>query len=255
MNKLFSVFFILILLGHCQIGFGQKNAPPIRIAAASDLKYALDSIVAVYQKQHAATIQPIYGSSGKLYEQILNGAPFDIYLSADIRYPEELSEKGHTASEVYPYGVGRLVLWSKRINTGERGMQALKDPAVKKIAIANPRHAPYGQRAKETLIHYGLFEGLEKRLVFGENISQAAQFVTTGAADMGIIALSLALSPAMQRYTSSYYLIPEDSHVPLIQGGIITKYGAGKNPVNLFFEFLKSETAVAILRAYGFTSP
>lgn len=255
MKTLFSLLFFFISFTLTQPTFGQGNTGPIRVAAASDLKFALDSIIAVFQKQHAATIQPIYGSSGKLFEQILNGAPFDIYLSADIRYPEELSEKGHVSSEVYPYGVGRLVLWSRKINTEEKGIQALNDPGVKKIAIANPRHAPYGQRAQEALKHYNLFEKLEKQLVFGENISQTAQFVTTGAADIGIIALSLALSPAMKRYTSSYYLIPETSHQPLIQGGVVTNYGSGKNPVNLFFEFLKSETSVAILQQYGFTKP
>lgn len=255
MKTLFSLLFFFISFTLTQPTFGQGNTGPIRVAAASDLKFALDSIIAVFQKQHAATIQPIYGSSGKLFEQILNGAPFDIYLSADIRYPEELSEKGHAASKVYPYGVGRLVLWSRKINTEEMGIQALNDPGVKKIAIANPRHAPYGQRAQEALKHYNLFEKLEKQLVFGENISQTAQFVTTGAADIGIIALSLALSPAMKRYTSSYYLIPETSHQPLIQGGVVTNYGSGKNPVNLFFEFLKSETSVAILQQYGFTKP
>ena len=255
MKKLFAISLLSISFTLTQPTFGQGKESPIRIAAASDLKFALDSIISVFQQQNAATIQPIYGSSGKLFEQILNGAPFDIYLSADIRYPEELSEKGHAASEVYPYGVGRLVLWSRKINTGEKGIQALNDPSIKKIAIANPRHAPYGQRAQETLMHYNLFETIEKQLVFGENISQTAQFVTTGAADIGIIALSLALSPTMNRYTSSYYLIPETSHQPLIQGGVITKFGSGKNPVNLFFEFLKSETSVAILQEYGFTKP
>jgi len=253
MNKLYTVCILLSLFS--QTSFGQKNAAPIRIAAASDLKFALDSVISVFQLRHAATIQPIYGSSGKLFEQILNGAPFDIYLSADILYPEEISKKGQAASEVYPYAVGRLVLWSRKINTEERGIQAMTDSGVKKIAIANPRHAPYGQRAQEVLIHYGLFEGIERQLVFGENISQTAQFVTTGAADIGIIALSLALSPAMKRYTNSYYLIPEESHQPLIQGGVITKYGSGKNQVKLFFEFLKSETSVAILQEYGFTKP
>lgn len=255
MKTLLSILFVAISFTLAQPTFGQGKQAPIRIAAASDLKFALDSIIAVFQQQNTATVQPIYGSSGKLFEQILNGAPFDIYLSADIRYPEELSQKGHAASEVYPYGVGRLVLWSRKINTGEKGIQALNDPSIKKIAIANPRHAPYGQRAQEALIHYNLFEPIEKQLVFGENISQTAQFVTTGAADIGIIALSLVLSPAMQHYTSSYYVIPEESHEPLIQGGVITKYGSGKNPVNLFFEFLKSETSVAILREYGFTKP
>nr|MBI1229057.1 molybdate ABC transporter substrate-binding protein [Cytophagales bacterium] len=251
MYILFSVLLGLI----CQPGYGQDDSVPIRIAAASDLKFALDSVIIVFQQRYPLKVQPIYGSSGKLFEQILNGAPFDIYLSADIRYPEELSSKGQTSSEVFSYGVGRLVLWSRKIDTKERGMNALADPAIKKIAIANPRHAPYGQRAQEALSHYGLYEKLTQQLVLGENISQTAQFVTSGAADIGIIALSLALSPAMMRYASSYYLIPENSHQPLIQGGVITKYGSGKSTVNLFVDFLKSETSVAILRKYGFTKP
>jgi len=250
----YSLFFVSLCV-LCQPGYGQGKSVPIRIAAASDLKFALDSVIIVFQQRHPLKVQPIYGSSGKLFEQILNGAPFDIYLSADIRYPQELNSKGQTASEVFSYGVGRLVLWSRKIDTKDRGMDALADPAIKKIATANPRHAPYGQRAQEALSHYGLYEKLTEQLVFGENISQTAQFVTSGAADIGIIALSLALSPAMTRYASSYYLIPENSHQPLIQGGVITKYGSGKHPVNLFVDFLKSETSVAILQKYGFTKP
>src|SRR6478735_4404950 len=125
----------------------------ILIAAASDLKFALDSMVTVFKKSNSGTVDVTYGSSGKLSEQISNGAPFDIFFSADINYPKQLKEKGLTASEVYLYGIGRIVLWSKKIDPNKDGMKTLLSPSIKKVAIANPEHAPYGQRAEEALTY------------------------------------------------------------------------------------------------------
>lgn len=125
----------------------------------------------------------------------------------------------------------------------------------KKVAIANPDHAPYGKRAVESLVYYGLKASLDPLLVKGENISQAAQFVATGAADVGIIALSLALSPTMKKYQNSYYLIPEASHSPLVQGAVVTSHGGDSPESYAFMEFLKSEKALGILRYFGFSQP
>jgi len=225
----------------------------ILIAAASDLKFALDSIAMVFKKNNPVAVRITYGSSGKLYEQISNGAPFDIFFSADIVYPTQLKDKGLGYSDIYAYGVGRIVLWSSRVDPRHDEMMALLLPSVKKIAIANPAHAPYGKRAEESLTYYKLMERVEQKLVFGENISQTAQFVTTGAADMGIVALSLALSPAMKKLNGNYYLIPEISHQPLVQGCIITRHGAENQYARAFYEFVKSKEAVAILHHFGFT--
>jgi molybdate transport system substrate-binding protein len=148
-----------------------------------------------------------------------------------------------------------MVIWSKRIDPRKTGMKSLLDPGAKKVAIANPLHAPYGKRAVESLEHYKMTEELKSKLVYGENISQTAQFVSTGAADIGIIALSIALSPNMKRENGKYFLIPEDSHQPLIQGAVITLHGRENKLAAAFFEFIKSDEAAKILSHYGFSNP
>ncbi len=254
MKRIKVIVFSVLVFGVFSGAFAQ-NSERILIGAASDLKFALDSILVIFNRANQQSVQVTYGSSGKLYEQISNGAPFDLYFSADITYPRLLKEKGFAASEVYPYGIGRLVLWSKRIDPNVSGMESLRSSALKKIAIANPDHAPYGKRAMEALNHYGLETSVQGKLVLGENISQTAQFVTSGAADIGVIALSLALSPTMNRMGGKYFLIPEESHQSLLQGAIITRK-AGKNALaKSFFDFVKGEQATAILAYFGFTKP
>src|SRR5690349_5099934 len=241
-------FILFTAILHAQQG-------KILIGAASDLKFALDSIVTVFNKSNPATADVTYGSSGKLFEQISNGAPFDIFFSAVINYPKQLQEKGLTVSEVYAYGVGRIVIWSKKIDPNKDGMKSLLSPSIKKIAIANPAHAPYGKRAEEALNYYKVSESVKEKLVYGENISQTAQFITTGAADIGIVALSLAVSPTMKKEGGKYYLIPETSHNRLEQGAVVTKHGKENEVANAFMEFVKSNTATAILSYFEFTKP
>jgi molybdate transport system substrate-binding protein len=249
-----ALFVVVFSLSGMSQSWAQREKP-ILVAAASDLKFALDSLIAAYSSEHSASIEPIYGSSGKLYEQVSNGAPFHLYMSADIRYPELLAENGFAASAIYRYGVGRLVLWSKRRDLDRLGMDAFKQSWVKKIAIANPDHAPYGKRAVETLTYYQLYGDLRDKMVLGENISQAAQFASSGAADLGLIALSLAVAPAMKKFNRSHYLIPEESHSPLIQGAVITRYGADSDIAAAFMAYLQTEKAIAIFREFGFSQP
>ena len=226
----------------------------ILVAAASDLKFALDSVVSVYQQHNPSVkIQVTYGSSGKFFEQIQHGAPFDMYFSADKGYPQKLHEKGFTASEVRIYGIGRIVLWSKRLDPNKAKMNSLSDNRIKKIAIANPEHAPYGERAKESMLYYGIFDKVSSKLVYGENISQTAQFVQLGAADLGIVALSLALSPNMKKSGGMYYVIPEESHPPLEQGYVILEKGKNKQAVVQFYNFIASVEAIQILKRFGFS--
>ena len=227
----------------------------ILIAAASDLKFALDSVITAFKKTNPGKVDVTYGSSGKLFEQISNGAPFDVFFSADINYPKQLREKGLTTSEVYAYGVGRIVIWSKKIDPNKDEIKSLLAPSIRKIAIANPIHAPYGKRAEEALNYYKVYESVKGKLVYGENISQTAQFVTTGAADIGIVALSLALSPTMKKEGGKYYLIPETSHNRLEQGAVITRHGKGNALAITFMEFIKSNTANTILSHFGFGKP
>lgn len=233
----------------------QQSTGRILIAAASDLKFALDSVAAVFKTNNPVTIDITYGSSGKLYEQISNGAPFDLFFSADIAYPNRLKEKGHTISDVYPYATGRIVLWSKKIDPAIAGMKSLQNPVIRKVAMANPVHAPYGKRAEESLTYYKLLDTIKEKLVYGENISQTAQFVTTGAADIGIVALSLALSPNMKKENGKYFLIPETSHEPLIQGMALTRHAMGNDTAVAFQQFIKSDAANAILHYFGFSKP
>lgn len=232
-----------------------KSQQKILVAAASDLRFALDSLKSAFESTNEGQVEISYGSSGKLTEQIIHGAPFDIFFSADVAYPEQLEKEHQTASPVYRYAKGRIVLWSKRLDPNAEKIRAVLDPSVVKIAIANPTHAPYGKRAVEALEHYKLWEMARPRLVYGENISQTAQFITTGAADIGFIALSLALSPAMQKDGGKYYLIPEESHEPLIQGAVITQHGKEKRLANAFFNFVRTDRAISILTHFGFTKP
>ena len=227
----------------------------LTIAAAADLKFALDEIVVLFKGAHpAARIETIYGSSGKFQTQIRLGAPFDLYFSADIAYPRALAAEGFAASEVRPYAVGRIVLWSPSRNVGEMTLADLSDPSIKKIAIANPKHAPYGKRAEEALTAAGVWDKIESKLVFGENVAQAAQFVQTGNAQIGIIALSLALSPELAQQ-GRYVLISDKLHGPLEQGFIITKRAADNLLAQEFARFMTSNEARIIMSRFGFALP
>ncbi|PKP28778.1 MAG: molybdate ABC transporter substrate-binding protein [Bacteroidetes bacterium HGW-Bacteroidetes-18] len=249
LNRLFFGLIITFIFTGCTI-----QAQKVSIAAASDLKFALDSIILVYQKQYPSKkIQVTYGSSGKFFEQIQYDAPFDLYFSADVTYPKKLKEQGFAISKVKTYGIGQIVIWSKKINPNVEKMNALLDPKLNKIAIANPDHAPYGEKAKESMQYYKIYDQVKSKFVYGENISQTAQFVQLGAADIGIVALSLALSPTMKKAGGNYYVIPEKSHHPLEQGYVILKH-AKNNPNALkFYDFVASPTAIEILAHFGFT--
>lgn len=227
----------------------------ITIAAAADLKFAMDEIVGLFDKAHPGDqVITIYGSSGKFQTQIRQGAPYDLYFSADIAYPVALKADGFAAGEVHPYALGRIVLWSPSRQANTLSLSDLTDPAIRRIAIANPKHAPYGMRAEEALKKAGLWDKVEPKLVYGENIAQTAQFVQTGNADIGIIALSLAKSSELSRL-GGYALIPDSLHQPLEQGFVITRRAAG-NPLALAFSrFMASADARAIMIRYGFTLP
>ncbi len=226
----------------------------VSVAAASDLKFALDSVVSIFQKQYPNNkIEVTYGSSGKFLEQIQYDAPFDLYFSADVSYPQKLKDQGLTISDVKIYGIGRIVIWSKKIDPNIEKMNSLLDPNLNKIAIANPEHAPYGEKAKESMIYYKIYDKVKNNFVFGENISQTAQFVELGAADIGIVALSLALSPNMKNAGGNYYIIPKNSHKPLEQGYVILKHARNNPNAKKFFDFMATSKSIAILTHFGFT--
>lgn len=248
--KSFLRLLLQLLLG-MQLA-GPAWADRVVVAAAADLKFALDEVLQAYGKAQAGDqVEVIYGSSGKFFTQIQQGAPFDLFFSADSQYPKDLAKAGLAGSPVHPYAVGRLVLWSPSADVVRRGLEGLKDPTVTRIAIANPRHAPYGRRAQEALSAAGVWPQVEGRLVLGENIAQTAQMVQTGNAQAGLIALSLALSPELMR-SGRYLLIPSSLHSPLEQAFIVTAKGGTQPGALRFAQFMRTPVAAAILARWGF---
>jgi len=230
-------------------------AGEITVAAAADLKFCMDDIVAAFRSSHAGSeVKVVYGSSGNFDAQIRAGAPFDLFFSADIEFPRALRAADLTASDVHPYAVGRIVLWSATLDAAHMTLADLARPDIRKIAIANPLHAPYGRRAEEALRASGLWEKVEPKLVLGENIAQTAQFVQSGNAQVGIIALSLALNPELAG-KGGHYLIPETLHKPLEQGFVITKHAADNALAKTFADYVTSAPARAIMVRYGFALP
>ncbi len=234
---------------------GAARGETLGIAAAADLRFALDEIVTAFRKDNPGDrIDVTYGSSGRFYAQIRQGAPFDLFFSADIAYPRELHAAGMAASAVTPYARGRLVVWSATLDAGRLDLRQLADPAIARVAIANPRHAPYGRRAEEALRRAGVWDKVEAKLIVAENVGQAAQFVLTGNAQVGIIALALALSPQLAG-KGSYRTIPENLHEPLDQGFVITRRAAANPLARRFAAYLATPAAQAVLTRHGFVPP
>jgi molybdate transport system substrate-binding protein len=236
---------------------GPAGAQEIRVAAAADLKFALSELGGQYGKQAGTKVNVTYGSSGNFFAQIQNGAPFDLFFSADLEYPRKLEAAGLAESgTLYEYALGRIVIWTRRdasIDVATQGWNALLSPTVQKIAIANPAHAPYGRAAVAALKNAGIFEQVKSKLVYGENISQAAQFVQSGNAQAGIVALSLALSPAMK--DGKRWEIASDMHPAIEQGAILLKSARNKAQARAFLQFVKSAEARATFGKFGFTTP
>jgi molybdate transport system substrate-binding protein len=199
-------------------------------------------------------VDVIYGSSGKFHTQIQQSAPYDLFFSADIGFPRELAKAGFAASEVKPYAVGRIVLWSASLDATKLTLTSLADPSITRIAIANSKHAPYGKRAEEALRASGVWEKIEPKLVYGENIAHTAQFVQTGNAQVGIIALSLAVNPELAG-KGGYWLIPDNLHQPLEQGYVITQRAANNALAKRFADYMGSKPARAVMTKYGFVLP
>ncbi len=210
-----------------------------------------------FEKQTGAKMNVTYGSSGNFFSQMQNGAPFDLFFSADIEYPRKLAAAGLAEPEtLYKYALGRIVIWTpadSKVDVTKEGWKALLDASVEKIAIANPEHAPYGRAAVAALQKAGIYESVKAKLVYGENISQAAQFVQSGNVQAGILAMSLAVSPAMR--DGKRWVIPAEMHPPLEQAAIVLKDAKTKEAARAFLEFVRSAAGRPILEKYGFTVP
>jgi molybdate transport system substrate-binding protein len=259
-----SLIFPVLLVTGCrrEPGTGTSSEEierEVRVAAAADLKFAFDDLVGEFRKKNPSIkVTVTYGSSGNFYSQLSNEAPFDLFLSADIDYPRKLIESGMAKKESeFHYALGHIVVWvpnDSRLDLDKLGMKAVADSSVKKLAIANPKFAPYGRAAEAALKNLGIYDQVKDRLVLGENIAQAAQFVESGAADAGIIALSLALAPAM-REKGRYWMIPPEDYPRLEQGGVIMNRAKDVEAAQELRAFVIGKEGRAILEKYGFMPP
>jgi len=237
-----------------------RHAPAkLTIAAAADLQFALEDVSRQFHAAHPdVETQVVYGSSGNFFAQIRNQAPFDLFLSADLEYPRQLAQQGLAVPDsIFPYAVGRLAVWvpaPSPLDVARLQMQTLLDPSVKHIAIANPQHAPYGRAAEAALHKLGVYDRIAAKLVFAENIAQTLQFVQSGAAEVGLVALSLAVAPAV-RGQGRYWEVPLDAYPTLWQGGAILKRAQGSPAAALFRAYLTSAEGRRILQQYGFSLP
>ncbi|MBI3709121.1 MAG: molybdate ABC transporter substrate-binding protein [Proteobacteria bacterium] len=228
------------------------------IAAAADLKFALEQVIARFRQDTSSDVRLAFGSSGNFVQQIAQGAPFQMFLSADESFVFSLSDQGRTVDRGTLYAVGRIVLFAARgsslqVDPDLNGLRAaLAAGAIRHFAIANPEHAPYGRAAEQALRRLNLWETIRPRLVLGENVSQAAQFAATGSAEGGIIAYSLALAPELVKL-GRFALIPGDWHAPLRQRMVLIR-GAGET-ARAFYRYVQSPAARDILRRNGFVHP
>lgn len=231
---------------------------PVLVAAASDLNFALSDIARQFEGETGNQVNLVFGSSGMLTRQLQDGAPFEIFLSADEAFVDTLFRAGLTRDRGALYAVGRIVLFAPPGSPldprlGLNGLAGLlAGGRVTRFAIANPAHAPYGRAAEAALRRHGVWAGLQPRLVLGENVSQAAQFATTGNAVGGIIAYSLALAPSLQG-RGTYALIPEEDHAPLRQRMVLLKRAGAA--AERFYAFLQTAGARRTFERYGFALP
>jgi molybdate transport system substrate-binding protein len=249
---LFAVF--AVCAGSTPLAGAQK----LTVAAAADLRFALDELASQFRSAHPGVDLAItYGSSGNFFAQIQNGAPFDVFLSADADYPRRLIAAGLASKDsLFLYGVGRIVVWvpaGSPLDPAALGIHLLEASSVRHIAIANPQHAPYGRAAEAALRSLGVYDRVAAKLVLGENIVQAFEFAESGAAAAGIVALSLALAPAARGH-GRYWEVPQDAYPKIEQAGVILAR-APAGPAAQFRAFLLSTEARRILKQYGFSVP
>jgi molybdate transport system substrate-binding protein len=231
------------------------SAQKVNVAAAANLRYVLEEIKTAYVKQNPkARVNLTFGASGMLVQQIQNGANFDFFMAADNEFPLKLKDKGLTTGAMSTYAFGKLAIYSTTLEVEKLGLEALKNSSVKKIAIANPETAPYGERAVELLKSQKLYEGLKSKIVLGENISQAAQFAFTGNAEVGFIALSLALAPDMAGQ-GSYYIVPQALYKPIEQACILIKTPVLNTEAAKFKKFVLSPATKGIWEKWGYKTP
>ena len=248
----------LFLAATLTLAQDRTDSRELVVGAAADLSAALQEVAERYEKQTGVKVKLSFGASGALTQQIQNGAPFDVFFSADMDYPKQLVAAGLAdGASLYQYAVGKLVLWvpaDSPLDVEHKGMNVLLDPSVKKIAIANPQHAPYGRAAVAALKHAEVYDQISKRLVLGENVSQAAQFAESGNAQVGFVALAHAVAPGV-RGKGKYWEVPAEDYPPLAQGVVVLAHSLHKKQAEEFLAYLRTKEAAGLLRKYGFTLP
>lgn len=234
-------------------------AETLNVAVAANLQYAFDDVAAAFKKESGIDIKPTYGASGKFATQIMNGAPFDVFLSADMDFPEKLHKAGFAVNEPKAYAYGTLVLWTAKTNLDLKNwQQLLASSSISKIAVANPKAAPYGREAVRALAHYKLDKTVEPKLVYGESISQTTQFIQTQAADIGFTAKSVVISPELKNQ-GKWVEVPKASYEPIAQGAVILKQSektpAEAEAAKKFYNYLYLAKTRAIFEKFGYQLP
>lgn len=245
-----------LLLAILALASAAHAADELLIAAAADLQFAMPELASQFEKQTGQKVTISFGSSGNIASQIRNGAPFDLFFSADLNYPRQLDADGLAEpGSMFRYANGQIVLWTLKTSNIDisRGLAVLADSSVHKIAVANPEHAPYGRAAVAALQKKGVYDKVKDKIVLAENISQTAQFVDSGSADVGIVALSLVVAPSVQD-KGTYFKIPGSDYPPIEQGCIILKTSKHKPAAQQFVDFIKTPAAKNILQQFGFVA-
>lgn len=240
---------LLIVAGSCS-----KPSEDIIIATAANVQFVMKDITAAFEKKHGKKVKIVVGSSGKLTAQIREGAPFDVFVSADIKYPLEIYKNGGATAEPKVYALGTLVLWSKHIEPAKLSMDLLKSPEIKKIAIPNPQNAPYGLAAEQAMQKKNMLADVKSKLVYGESIAQTAQYITSGSVEAGFNALAIVMSSEMKG-KGNYVVVDSSLYEPIRQGAILLKHSEDspkKEQSEQFYEFLYSAEARAIFKKYGY---
>lgn len=246
----------LLILGMICFSVSAIQAGNIKVAVAANVQYTFEELQSEFEKESGIQIKPVIGSSGKFTAQIENGAPFDVFLSADMDYPKALEKEGLVYGPVKTYAYGTLVLWTIKDISLSGNLEILADFSVRKIAIASPKTAPYGRQAVNAMKFYHLYERIHGKLVYGESIAQVNQFITTSSVDLGLTSKSIVLAPNMKDQ-GKWVEIPREAYEPIAQGVVILKHSRKGNleEAQKFFDFLFSEKAGNIFKRYGYILP
>ena len=250
MRYFFLIGLLVLLLSTCQ----QKEPAQLTIATAANMQFAMEALVDAFSEEYGITCEIIMSSSGKLTAQIQQGAPFDVFVSADMKYPNQLHENGFTQTPPQIYAYGQLILWTRNEQL-RPSIELLQQATFKHLALANPKTAPYGQAAMEVLQYFQLSEKLADQLVYGESIAQTNQFITSGAAELGFTAKSVVLAPKLKN-KGNWIPLPTEAYQAIEQGVVLLKSDEKrKTRAQKFYHFLFSASAQEILSNFGYLSP